>query len=140
MAEPVKWLIIMVGLPRSGKSTLAKYLNCPVVSRDAIRKTMGWYPFREDKELQVSIYEELMVRSLFNAGHRVVVLDACHVQKRQRNRWASNEWKRVFYVVNTDPAECRRRAIEKGQDYLVPVILRMSRQYQPVTEHERKAG
>ena len=71
-----KVLIIMVGVPRSGKSTFAAYTGAPIVSRDGIRKAMGCYPFVKDAEDAVTMMETYMVRSLFAAGHRSVVVDA----------------------------------------------------------------
>lgn len=135
---PNRILIIMVGLPRSGKSTLAKYTGCPIVSRDAIRMTLGCYPFDKEREEEVSEKERFMVDTLFNAGHTAVVLDACHVRKYQRDRWKSDQWRRFFFVVDTDAVECKKRARATGQDYLVPFIEKMNGYYQQVTEKERK--
>lgn len=133
-----KKLILMVGLPRSGKSTFAKYAGCPIVSRDAIRMTLGCYPFCRDREGEVTQMENFMVDTLFNAGHDAIVIDACHVRKAQRERWKSDKWKRVFFVMHTDDVVCKQRARETGQDYLIPVITRMNKNYQRVTDKERK--
>lgn len=131
-----KRLVLMIGLPRSGKSTLANKMGYPIVSRDAIRMALHGKPFLPEAEQIVTSIEEYMVRSLFIAGHNTVVVDACHVQRRQRDRWRSKHWVREFYWVNTSPDICHDRADETDQDYLHAVIARMSKQFDPLTEEE----
>jgi predicted kinase len=69
-------LILMHGLPRSGKSTWALEQGYPVVCPDAIRYcTTGkrwWGPI----EYHIWATAKTMVRSLFLAGHKIVILDS----------------------------------------------------------------
>ena len=40
--------------------------------------------------------------------------------------------------MSADAIECRRRAVETGQEYLLTVIDRMNKNFEPVTEKERE--
>jgi predicted kinase len=71
-----KTLIMTVGLPRSGKSTWAIAQGHPVVCPDAIRLALHGQPFIATAEPVVWATAKLMVASLFEAGHGVVILDA----------------------------------------------------------------
>jgi len=113
-------LHIVVGLPRAGKSTLCRTLGFPVVEGDAVRKVLRCFPFKAEMEPQVELTKQLMVASLFEAGHTDVILDDCCETSAKRNAWC--EYERIFHEVRTDVEECCKRAIERDQDYLVPVI------------------
>lgn len=120
-----KVLHIMVGLPRSGKSTVAKELGYPVVEPDAIRKTLQCFPFNPSLEPLVWSTANLMVQSLFNAGHDDVILDAVNHTKKRRSIWDSSLWRIQYHRVSTDKDTCIQRAINTDQAYLVPIIERM---------------
>jgi len=68
-------LHVMVGLPRSGKSTYARSLDIPRVEVDAIRKALTGQAFCEDAEIMVTAITKVMVHALFMAGHTEVLLD-----------------------------------------------------------------
>lgn len=132
-------LILTVGLPRSGKSTWAMQQGVPVVNPDAIRKSLGVYPFNPDTEDMVWTVARYMVKSLFAAGHKVVVLDATNVTKRRRDEWRSKLWTRVFKVFEASEATCTQRALDDPtQRQLVDngVIRRMAKDYEPVEQME----
>ncbi len=125
-------LIMMVGLPRSGKSTRAKELGFPIVNPDSIRLALHGQPFVQSAEPLVWATAHLMVDSLFLAGHETVILDACNVTWRRRNEWKSEQYQRVYEVIETDIAVCHDRAAACGQDYLHKVIDRMARDWESV--------
>lgn len=129
-------LILMVGLPRSGKSTAARKEDCPIVSTDAIRQALGVYPFVPTAEKMVWTLARYMVESLFNAGHKKVILDSTNLSKKLRNEWKSSKWKRKYIVLHTTPEECIERAKMSGQEYLIPVIEKMAQTCEPVIEEE----
>ena len=118
-------LHIMVGLPRSGKSTKSKELGFPIVESDAIRKAIGIYPFDEAQEYLTWDYAKVMVDSLFYAGHTDVILDSTNISKREREVWLSNKYESVYYYIDTDKDVCISRAKELDQHYLIPVIESM---------------
>lgn len=117
-----KTLHMMVGLPRSGKSTKSKELGFPIVEPDAIRKTLCCFPFEPSLEPLVGTIADLMVNSLFNAGHNDVILDETNHNKQRRALWENELWAIKHHLVDTPPEVCVERAVACGQDYLVPVI------------------
>lgn len=119
-----KRLHIVIGLPRAGKSTLCRKLGFPIVETDAIRKALRCFPFVPSREPEVWELARNMVAALFFAGHTDVILDSTAHTSTLRNKWI--EYDLVFYEVRTSKEECQRRAKERDQDYLVPVIEKMA--------------
>jgi hypothetical protein len=73
-------LIVMVGLPRSGKSTWARKSGYPVVSLNGIRRAIAGPGWRNDEDFDAFSSEPVVwsharvsLAALFYAGHRVVV-------------------------------------------------------------------
>lgn len=124
-------LHLMVGLPRSGKSTEAKNLGFPIVEPDAIRLALHGTPWRPEAEPMIWAIAKIMVRSLFLSGHTDVVLDATNHTADNRREWESDEWCIKLHVVDTPVDVCVSRAIATDQEYLIPVIERMSRDWVP---------
>lgn len=134
----MKKLILMMGLPRSGKSTIARTLGHPIVSPDAIRMVMYGQPLLVEREPEVWREASFMVDVLFQAGHETVVLDATNVTRHNRNFWLSHEdygaqgpgkWENHILIVSTPVEVCLDRARALGQDYLLPVIEAMSKSW-----------
>jgi predicted kinase len=115
-------LILLVGLPRSGKSTWAAGQNHPVVSRDAIRIQLHGRPFFPEHEDEVSQIEEQSVRDLIAAGHRTVIIDATHFRQEYIDRWKTGEWTIETRLFSTPRSLCIRRAKNCGRPDLVEVI------------------
>jgi predicted kinase len=122
----MKTLHIMVGLPRSGKSTKASELGIPIVSTDAIRLALHGSRWRADSEPMVWAIAHTMVEALFLSGHEEVVLDSCNVSARLRREWESIKWNCNFHVINIPKHICVQRAVAAGMDDLIPVIERMA--------------
>lgn len=127
MAE--KFLIMTIGLPRSGKSTWARQLSqeqgYPIVNPDSIRLAIHGQVYAAQAEPLVWATAKVMVRSLFYAGHNVVILDATNTSRQRRNDWIDPEWNRVFQIFHTPKEECIRRATEGMRPDLISVIERM---------------
>jgi predicted kinase len=128
----VKTLHMMVGLPRSGKSTKARELGYPIVEPDAIRMVLHGTAWRPNVEPLVWAQARLMVEALFEAGHTDVILDATNHTAEWRKQWESDQWALRYHPVLTDIATCIQRARETGQEYLIPVIERMERDFEPL--------
>lgn len=130
-----KRLIVMVGLPRSGKSTACKEYRdrgYPVVARDAVRLAVHGCRYRQEAEPLVAAITKQMVTALFIAGHDTVVVDECNVTKRERDKWKSPHWARQFHVIPNSLWESRDRA-EDAKDYeIIPVIERMAQEWEPI--------
>ena len=127
-------LIVMVGLPYSGKSTWARAQNLPIVSADALRLAMGHKYYAPLEDL-VWTLAKMMVRSLFLAGNRKVIADGCHATQKRRDFWTpmtlacsdvEDGWTTEFLHIPTDASECRRRAEAAGDRHILGVIDRMA--------------
>jgi predicted kinase len=129
-------LHVMVGLPRSGKSTLARTMNVPRVELDAIRLELHGQRFVPSAERFVIATAFLMVGSLFRSGHREVLVDACNNTLRRRREWLDTRWQVVYHLMPTPFDVCLERAMRDGDDLIVPVIYRMSREWEDVTSAE----
>ncbi len=128
-------LISMVGLPRSGKSTITKKLSAdlsaPVVNRDSIRLALHGKRYEALAEPMVKAISLVMIRSLFGAGHQIVINDETNFSRAARDYCRDNDkWDTCFYWVNTSAAICKERAIETNQADLCPVIDDMQKRWE----------
>lgn len=141
----MKTLILMCGLPRSGKTTIARTLNIPIVNRDAIRISVHGEAYIQKAEPIVTVIEDTMVESLFRAGHDQIVIDACHTSVTRINRWLQfcrylDHPTRVrIEVVDTNMNTCIERAKESNIA-LVDVILRMEGSFKNAKEFVKIEG
>lgn len=124
----MKKLIVMVGLPKSGKSTWAKIQNYPIVNKDAIRLALHGQRFVIEAESFVDALATYMVKSLFLAGHETVIVDECHNTEKRRKRWLSDNWQIEYKIIPVMREECIRRAEEENDLEIIPVIERMSQE------------
>lgn len=128
-------LVCTVGFPRSGKSTWAKAQSWPVVNPDSIRLAIHGQAFVADAEPFVWATAKVMVRALFEAGHKVIILDATNTTKQRRAEWFDDRWTTFFKKFDaTSPhgasvETCITRARQGGREDLIPVIERMSAKY-----------
>ena len=80
-------LYLTIGLPRSGKSTWAESTGWPIVNRDSIRYAIGDSIRYFEEEERVNKIENVMVKALFCAGHKNVIVDATHLKQKYVDRW-----------------------------------------------------
>jgi len=123
-----KTLILTVGLPRSGKSTWSKKSGYPIVNPDSIRLALYNRPFIKECEPMVWTITRYMIKSLFIAGHEIVVLDATNLKKTDRIKWISKDWECQYQYFDTSAKVCIERALDGGKEYLIDVINRMDSQ------------
>lgn len=128
-------LYMTVGLPRSGKSSWARSIDCPIVNPDSIRLALYGQAYTPEAEPMVWAIARYMVTSLFLAGHTAVVLDATNGTRARRDEWISKSWSRVFRVFDTTPDQCIARC-DDAHEYLVPVIERMHASWEGVSRDE----
>lgn len=135
-------LIAMVGLPRSGKSTivrkLSKRYSAPIVKKDDIRLALHGNVYIKEAEPMVRAISKVMIHSLFLSGHEVVIADETHYSRAARDFVADGPWETYFYVVDTPPDVCIQRAHDTGHTWLPPVIEEMSKRYEPLGPGERE--
>lgn len=139
-----KTLVLLMGLPRSGKSTIAKRIlkhkGWPVVNPDSFRLAVHGTPYYGPAEKTVWANVDVAIRALFLAGHTHILLDATNVKRHLREAWNRLGCNVLVYEVadarNKDL--CVQRAAEGGRDDLVSVIEKMAEEYEPLEEDESK--
>jgi predicted kinase len=128
MSRETSYLIMTIGLPYSGKSVWAKghSKEWPIVSPDQIRYALHGHRFLHEAEPFVWATAKIMVRALFLAGHKTIVLDACNVTAARRDDWIDNLWYRKYVVMDISAEACINRALKADDEYIVPVIKGMA--------------
>lgn len=136
-----KTLVVMVGLPYSGKSTTARRFFRPfaaIVSPDAIRVALTGTRFFAPIEPLVWAIAKLMIRVLFLTGYDTVCIDICAGTRKRRAEWMSREWETKFFLVETSAGVCIQRAKDSGDEVIVPVIEKMAMEWEPLGEDESR--
>ena len=125
-------LILIVGLPKSGKSTWAqRQRKFPIVCPAQIWLSLyGHQEVKEDGSAFVATVARVMVQSLFGAGHRCVILDATNTTQSERDAWLDTRWDVCLKPMATSKAECLRRAEAAGESELLPLIDRMAENFE----------
>lgn len=133
-------LIAMHGLPRSGKSTIArklsKELNAPIVNRDNIRLALHGQVYAKEAEPFTRAIYKVMIHALFLSGHPVVIADETHYSRASRDFIRDGPWTTEFRAVPTAPLICIQRAYETKQPWLPPVIEEMAKRHEPLGKDE----
>ena len=147
MSEIKQKLIIMRGLPASGKSTKASDLVFPNekyyrVNRDLLREMLSFNMWSEEMEKLAVDIEVMAVRKLLNGGYTVIVDDTNLLPKHEL-KWSNlaKEYGVDFEVIhiNTDVDECVRRDKDRGGRKVGEKVIRqMFKQYMESWEEERK--
>jgi len=131
-------LIVLMGLPRSGKSTWAreesKRLNAPIINPDSIRLALYGQAYIWSMEPYVWAITTTMVQSLFSAGHETVIIDSTNINRKSRDKW--QDFGPAFHYISTPTDICLKRAKDGGRDDLLEVIERMAEQFEPLMEEE----
>lgn len=132
--------ICMMGLPRSGKTTLARKLseklNAPIVNRDSIRLALHGQRFVPVAEPMVKAISGIMVNALFKAGHATVIIDETNVRRSTRDFWKGIQPNIRFLHVSTSEEECLARARSMNDEEIQPVIHRMAAEFEPLEADE----
>ena len=142
-------LYILVGLPATGKSEVAKILSrknrAVVLSEDEILRELYPKPTHSAKERQ-RVYEEMFVRArkLLKSG-KEAVLDATFIKKSNREKASSlAKSAGVDYrlIEVTAPEEqikqrLRKRYHREGNDADWSVYLKYKKGFEPIFERHR---
>lgn len=139
-------LLIVCGLPGSGKTTIAdalsKRLKAPHISSDIIRKQMHERPvYTEDEKREV--YRAMAARALemFRGGEETVVLDATYYKKeyldmaRMAAQKAGSMMLIIECTINDNEAKKRIGSRKKGpSDADFDVYLKLKREAEPIED------
>lgn len=140
MNKPV--LVCMMGLPRSGKTTIVRELmkkhSAPVVRRDDIRLALHGQRYFSKAEPFVKAISDVMIRSLFLSGHNIIICDETNYSRAARDFHKATGWRTVFYEVDTPPEICKHRAVDTEQLDLIPVIDDMYKRKEPLGDDEER--
>jgi predicted kinase len=144
-----KTVICTVGLSNSGKSTWAKAekrhmaewgISCRIICRDDIHRSIHGKRYDSYYNNEVSQREVEEVVWHFCHGVDAAIISACHHKRKYRDRWyricAQYGWELQFKIFDTPVEECIRRAEAKGDDYIIPVILKQAAEFEPLTKEE----
>ena len=129
-------LIVMVGLPRSGKTTWALDHIVPVVSPDAIREVLRAAGNPVVPVEMLNPIAQFTIRALFQAGHRRLILDDPNVTRKLRDRWYP-VGKDLTWVVNFQHIETGMDiCIKRAEADHIPVIRQMADEFEPLEVDE----
>lgn len=119
-------LIVTRGLPGSGKTTWAKTLGYPRLSRDSVRDALhGNRAHMPDQEHEVTIAQHAAVAALLRAG-RTVVVDDTNIAQRDLMLWEELADRTAAQLIVADQfllvpmEECIRRQSTRPLDERVP--------------------
>ena len=123
-------LLYTIGLPRSGKSTIAtKWANekpmRAIVNSDSIRLALTGKRYEPLAETMVFATKHVMIRALLERGFDVIV-DGTHSTEISIKRILEIDINAEAIPVYVDACECVRRAKETGQNDLIPTIDRIN--------------
>lgn len=118
-------LHLTVGLPRSGKSTMVKDMGFPVMNPDTIRLIYHGERFLLEGELNVWDIAARVVDRFRTRGEENLFIDATNTNAARRDFWLKN-YSGKLEVLRTPVDVCIRRAIDTGQQDLIPVIKSMA--------------
>lgn len=137
-------IIIVTGLPGTGKSTfseaLAQVLGCRRLNTDIIRTELGKRG-QYDPETKALIYRELFRQAKYILGqHQSVIVDGTFYLKslRQSFRQLAGDCQAPLYWIELRASEetIRRRIdhVRPDSEATFPVYLRIREQYEPMDE------
>jgi predicted kinase len=135
-------LTMMVGLPRSGKTT---YVNAhfkgsdPILCADQLRYLVYGQRFWGDgEELMWSIHKKVLTM-LLEQGIDVVIDETNTTEARRQPliKLARKYGYSVRAIVISTPADvCIARAKAENDTVIIPVIERMEAQYEPIVDED----
>jgi predicted kinase len=120
-------LFFMIGLPRSGKSTvlnsLAKELDAVVLNGDSFRLAIYDHDYIQSAESIVFSHIDVAARALRLNGQNIII-DETNSTASKRKHWRDLGGSAIY--VNTTPEECIKRCHEEYTN-LIDAIKRIGK-------------
>lgn len=122
-------LYFTIGMPRCGKSTfcdkfVSEQPNRVIVCSDDIRKALHGKRYEPLAETMVFAIKHVMIRAHLSRGATVIV-DGTHSTDISIKRLLEIDENAVAIVFDTPKEVCIQRAIDCGQNDLIPAINRI---------------
>ena len=133
-------IVLLVGLPGSGKSTWVAQQGAAALSSDAVRELLADDPTEQTIHARVFATLRYLLRQRLAIGRPVTYIDATHLTPAERKpyakiaEWYGCDFEAVFFDV---PAEvCIER--NRGRTRVVPeeAIRAMAEKLRPPTHEE----
>jgi predicted kinase len=133
-------IVLLVGLPGSGKSTYAKRRGLPVLSSDVLRELLSGDVNNQNIHARVFATLRYLLRQRLAIGQPVTVVDATNLTRQERRpyREIARKLDVPIEAVHFDtPLEvCLARNAARGRIVPEDVIRRMAARLQPPTPGE----
>jgi predicted kinase len=133
-------LIVLVGLPGSGKSTWAGRQSAGVLSSDAVRALLTGDAGNQSVNRLVFPTLHFLLTMRFKAGAETTILDATSLTAKERKAWVrparalGGEVEAVFF--DTPLAVCKQRNVARSRVVPEEVMDRFAARLVPPSEAE----
>lgn len=140
----IKKIFILIGLPRSGKSTiremiLDKHFYIVPVSADDLRYEIYNQRYWENGESDVWNFRKHHLNSLMKNGTTILIDETNTTIKRRAPLLKLCDefgYTPIYIHIDTDKEICVERAKKINDTYIIPTIERMSEQFEMPTFEE----
>lgn len=118
-------VVVTIGLPLSGKSTLLDLLGLPIQCPDDYRWTITGQEYYKPAEPLVWAHVGVAIATALRR-HNVVCIDATHSQEYEWQKWKKLGYDCRFILMPFLPDKYTQRAKDTGREHMIEVISRMA--------------